>query len=135
MPHLLISLVPLILIAAALILCVYVFVSLKKEIHSLRRRLEKNEQGQQAALQGIQGELDSVRQDVRDVDEKAGAMVAPTPPRSGLNLNTRSQALRMYRRGEVSENIAAALGLPRREVDLLLKVQKIVIKSSDTPTS
>lgn len=53
-------------------------------------------------------------------------------PRAGLNLNKRSQAIRMHRRGESAEAIAAALDLPRREVDLLLKVHRIVIRSIET---
>jgi hypothetical protein len=50
-------------------------------------------------------------------------MVVPAPPRAGLNLNTRVHALRMVRRGEDVAHIAAALGVPRREVELLIHVQ------------
>jgi hypothetical protein len=56
----------------------------------------------------------------------------PTPagiPRAGFNLSKRSQALRMHRRGEAPAQIAAALELPRQEVELLLKVHRIVIQN------
>ena len=131
MLHLFVALAPFILTTAGLVLCVYVFLSLKEELQVSKNRLDNNEVRLEAALQGLQAELDNLRKGVREADERAGLMVAPTPPRSGFNLNKRSQALRMYRRGEVSENIAAALNLPRREVDLLLKLQKIVIGSAD----
>lgn len=54
----------------------------------------------------------------------------PPPPhaeplRSGINLNRRVQALRLLRRGEDVGHIAAALGVPRREVDLLVRVHRI----------
>jgi hypothetical protein len=52
--------------------------------------------------------------------------MAPALPRPGLNLSTRSQALRMHRRGNPPERIAAALQVPLQEVDLLLKVQRII---------
>ena len=57
--------------------------------------------------------------------------VAPPPglPKPGLNLSKRSHALRMHRHGEGAEQIAAALDLPRQEVELLLKVHRIVMSS------
>ena len=47
--------------------------------------------------------------------------------RSGLNLNRRAQVLRMHRRGDAPDRIASLLELPRQEVDLLIKVHRIVI--------
>lgn len=46
-------------------------------------------------------------------------------PRSGLNLNKRVQAMRMVRRNEDVSTIAAALGVTRKEVELLIRVQGI----------
>ena len=125
--NIIISLAPFVLIAAGIIVCVYVFISLKREISALERKVEENEARLGAALQGLQPELSSLRQGIQEAEQRAGVLVPPAPPKSGLNLNKRSQALKLYRRGELPEKIAAALGLPRREVDLLLKVQKIVI--------
>jgi hypothetical protein len=48
-------------------------------------------------------------------------------PRSGFNLNKRSQVLRLHRRGDGTDQIAGALEIPRGEVDLLLKVHRIVM--------
>lgn len=50
----------------------------------------------------------------------------PATPRSGLNLNKRIQALRMVRRNIDISHIAAAIGVPRKEVELLIRVQGIV---------
>lgn len=55
----------------------------------------------------------------------------PSPaPNAGqpLNLNKRGQVLRMRRRGENPETIAAALSIPRNEVDLLLKVHQMSLE-------
>jgi hypothetical protein len=43
-----------------------------------------------------------------------------------MNLQKRAQALRMHRRGDPLEKIAATLGIPSREVELLVKVQEVV---------
>ena len=59
----------------------------------------------------------------------ASISLDPAIPRPGINLNTRSQALRMHRRGESLEQIAGSLQVPRQEVDLLLKVQRIVLSN------
>jgi len=55
----------------------------------------------------------------------------PSPvPAAGqpLNLNKRGQVLRMRRRGENPETIAAALSIPQNEVDLLLKVHQMSLE-------
>lgn len=59
----------------------------------------------------------------------AGSALDPALPRPGLNLSKRSQALRLHRRGESAEKIATELQLPRQEVDLLLKVHRIVLST------
>jgi hypothetical protein len=52
--------------------------------------------------------------------------IAPSTARSGLNFSKRAQAMRMFRRNESLSHIAAALGVVRREVELLIRVQKLV---------
>jgi hypothetical protein len=51
-----------------------------------------------------------------------------SPLRAGINLSRRSQALRLYRRGETPEQIAASLMVPTGEVRLLLKVHRLVME-------
>ena len=77
--------------------------------------------------------LASVVEPVKDYtrEETATARPAPVPvPPAGqpLNLNKRGQVLRMRRRGENPETIAAALSIPQNEVDLLLKVHQMSLE-------
>jgi hypothetical protein len=51
----------------------------------------------------------------------------PDAGRAALNLNKRAQVLRMHRRGDPPERIASLLEVPRQEVDLLIKVHRIII--------
>ncbi|HET9322003.1 MAG TPA: hypothetical protein VFO27_19570 [Bryobacteraceae bacterium] len=60
------------------------------------------------------------------------APVSVPSARQALNLNSRGQVLRMRRRGENPETIAAALRLPRNEVDLLLKVHQLARQHLET---
>lgn len=84
----------------------------------------------QAVLQMMDGALDCLSEKARDASERAGVLVAPVPPRSGLNLGKRSQALRQYRDGETPDRIAMNLDLPQADVKLLLKIHQAVIKVS-----
>jgi DNA-binding NarL/FixJ family response regulator len=45
-----------------------------------------------------------------------------------MNLSKRLQALRLLRRGEDIGHVAAALGISRREVELLVRVQEFSAK-------
>jgi DNA-binding NarL/FixJ family response regulator len=120
-----------ILLAAGLGLCLYLFVTLKAEICGLlRRSLEDRQQVQslESALGGARLAVQALENDLRAVERQTGMLVAPAPARSGLNLSKRTQVLRMHRAGQDSTGIAAALALPRSEVDLLIKVHRIVVE-------
>jgi hypothetical protein len=52
--------------------------------------------------------------------------------RSGFNINRRVQAMRLLRWGEDISHIAAALNVPRREVELLIRVQQLPVARAAT---
>ena len=84
-----------------------------------------------AVLGMMDGAIDCLSGQARDDRERAGVLVAPAPPRSGLNLGKRSQALRLHRHGETADKIATNLDLPRADVKLLLKIHQSVLKLSE----
>jgi DNA-binding NarL/FixJ family response regulator len=119
-----------VLLAAGFGLCLYLFVSLKAEIRGLLRRCLDERQKVQAletALSDARLAVQSLETDLRAVEGQTGMLVAPAPARSGLNLTRRTQVLRMHRAGQDSAGIAIALALPRSEVELLIKVHRIVV--------
>jgi hypothetical protein len=107
-------------VVTALSLGLYLFVSLKREIARNRQRAERRHAEIEAAVAAL-------RKTVDEVEERAGMLVPPPPTSSGLNPGKRNQALRMHRRGDSPEYIAAALGLPAGEVQLMLKVQRMIL--------
>ncbi|MGC9970437.1 MAG: hypothetical protein ABSE56_07590 [Bryobacteraceae bacterium] len=111
------------LMALCLGLCLDLFVALKREIRAGRRRQEAFG----AAIGQLSAKIGELREKVLENEARAAVLVAPTPLRSGVNLSTRSQALRMFRRGATNQQIAAALGVPEKEVELLLKVQQMAL--------
>ncbi len=82
-----------------------------------------------AAVEAARKDIEACSRQLLEMRMGPPAMAVPGFPRPGLNLTNRSQALRMSRRGETPEQVAAALGVPLQEVDLLLKVHRIVIDS------
>lgn len=125
------TLSPYVLLVAGLALCLYLFISLKAETGALRRRALEDRK-QSAALELSLAEARSAIQvleaALRDVERQTGMLVPPEPARSGLNISKRTQVLRMHRTGQDVPGIAAALALPRAEVELLVKVHQIAVQ-------
>ena len=96
-----------------------------------RRRAEDRYAKLEAALASVRQEAEICAQQLRQLQEQPlpTAAMVPPPVQPGFNLSKRSQALRMSRRGEAPEQIARALGAPPQEVELLLKVHRIVLDS------
>ena len=73
--------------------------------------------------------LESLAARLAELERQPAAATSgiPVQPRPSLNLSKRSQALRMHRQGQPAGDIARALEIPRQEVELLLKVHRIVL--------
>lgn len=105
-------------------------------VHRARALVDEAEQRSQAeqerceaTLQSLQETRSALEAELREIREQPLMAGVPASPKPGLNLTTRSQALRMHRRGDPPDRIAAALDIPLQEVDLLLKVHRIVISN------
>jgi len=81
----------------------------------------------ETTFQAMSRDLNALGAQLGDIEQHPPVPAAPAFFRPGLNLSTRSQALRMFRQGESPERIAMTLEVPLQEVDLLLKVQRIII--------
>ena len=104
-----------------------------RRAHGLLRELEIRPDSPEAAAEShdtaeLRRALEGLAAQVHDLQRTPpSASLDPAQPRPGLNLGKRTQALRMHRLGESPEQIAGTLQVPRQEVDLLLKVHRIVL--------
>jgi predicted component of type VI protein secretion system len=96
------------LVAAGLIASLALFWSLKRDLQAQARRNRKQLEQLARATEAPAPEPEPV-------------YLAP-PPRAGLNISKRVHAMRMVRRNQDVSHIAAALGVTRREVELLIRV-------------
>ena len=125
-----IPLAPYALLAAGCIFGLIFLLSFEKDVHRLKARLAGRDAAENTSMRDLKLQLQQLNERLRDAEEHAGIPIAPPSPKASLNLNKRTQVLRMSRRGERSENIAASLSLPRREVELLLKIHGLVLNGS-----
>jgi hypothetical protein len=109
-------------VAIATILCLNLFVSLKRDLSAGEARSMKKLQAMEAHWNA---KMESLDERWKELSQISSLLVPPAPPRSGLNLSKRSQALQMFRRGETPLDISAALSIPRNEVELLVKIQQV----------
>ena len=91
------------------------------EMRTLSRRgLERHER-----LENRLALMAEVAERMQSQLEETARPAQTSQPGQSLNLNKRGQVLRMQRRGETPETIAAALRIPQNEVTLLLKVHEL----------
>ena len=119
-------------LATGMVLCLFLFVTLKRDLRAGEHRWRKRLMTLEADLEVKAAAIDGRLVELSDI---SGLLVPPQPTRSGLNLTKRSQVLQMFRQGESPQDIAAALSLPRNEVDLLDKVHRIAQAGAIAPAA
>jgi hypothetical protein len=115
-------------LALALIGCLALFLSVKLEIAVVRRSFDRSRESATASTATLATELATLR-------EAIGSTEVTRSTGQELNLFRREQALRMQHSGESPAMIAAALRVPRNEIDLLLKIQKIASDQGRAPAN
>ena len=113
------------LIALALASCIACFISVQGQVYRLRRAANASQDALKQKIEEMESTVSTIGRrpepQVIEVPVRPSAGVRPS-----LNLTKRTQALRMRRRGESIESIAAALATPRNEIELLVKVYEMV---------
>jgi len=95
---------------------------MKREVRVLETRHLRRGEELRTQLKDLAGELEAVRQELALRDQKFDR--STTLSRT-LGSTVRNQALRMIKHGERPDRVASALNLPRNEVELLVRVQRL----------
>ena len=127
------------LLAAAMSVCIYLFISVKSDLARMDKKLSRRMQGADSEISRIGAHAAALETKVagwagrvktlEDNVEVFSFARSETVPRSGVDMNQRTQVLRRARRGERPEQIAVELGVPKNEVELLVKVHRAVVRS------
>lgn len=117
---------------AAVALSLFTFFRVQTLIRRSGARTRQDRRESELEIAALRQTVDTLAAQVAAQAEEIRNQPVAVPAassRPGMNLNKRSQALRLSRRGDSAEQIAAALELPRQEVELLLKVHRIVLST------
>jgi len=120
------------MLALTLGICCYLFLTLKRDLRVAETRRLRQAEQLRAKVQELAAEMETVRGELEMMEQRSdpSATVART-----LGSGTRIQALRMIKNGESPASISAALGLPRTEAELLIKVQRLLGEPAPQLTS
>lgn len=117
--------------AAAFAGVLYLFYALKLEMRAARQRDQSRMEAIEAEHQQLGEQLETAAARLEQIEERAAAFSVPA--RAGLNPSRRSQALRLFRRGQSAEEIARSLSLTSGEMRLLLKIHGMVTQQASPP--
>ncbi|HLK48567.1 MAG TPA: hypothetical protein VKT49_10560 [Bryobacteraceae bacterium] len=112
---------------AGLALSFAAILNTKSSVRSYDRRAKTRQAQLEAEFASAKEAVSELTAEVHHIRECGPA--PPPMPRRGFNISTRSQALRMHRRGDSPARIADVLQVPLQEVELLLKVHQIVLEN------
>jgi hypothetical protein len=116
------------ILLASIALNLVAWVRVRSLADIVRREARDAQQLQDRAIESYGRRLDALAARIEEVGTVPHTAPA-VPERNGINLSRRSHALRLHRRGEPPAEIAAALGIPVQEVQLLIKVHEIVMST------
>ena len=114
---------------AAVVVSLFAVFRAKAMMRAARESAAAAQAKLEADVKSMRETIEGLAAQVHEAQQQPRMIPVPAVPKPGMNLSKRSQALRMHRRGDGVGQIAEALDIPFQEVDLLLKVHRIVIGS------
>ena len=131
----LLTLLPYLTVAANLLLVLGVLLGLNQRVRHLRARTGKQEKALETETARLSAETAELKARILELEQTdnsitsvAAAAGPATPTGNSVNSTLRSKVLKMHRLGQSADCIAGSLRVPKGEVDLLVKVHKIVMR-------
>ena len=132
----LITFLPFMMIAAVSVICLALLWTMGSQARKFRAEYD--------ALQDcVALKLNEMETAIKAIEQRPAPVAPPViaaetgaaaiPEKTGLNSTNRSKVLKMHRLGQSPEQIAANLRLPRGEVNLLVKIHEVSMRSFNEP--
>ncbi|HEY4085585.1 MAG TPA: hypothetical protein VGM43_06580 [Bryobacteraceae bacterium] len=103
------------------------WISTKMDVRAVKKALENYREATDAKLGELRAALEAAAETMKAAPEPVAAPIATGPLSvQGLDLTNRTKALRMARRGEQVASISASLGVAQEEIELLLKLERLL---------
>ena len=127
------------LLSMAMGACLFLFVSTERKLERLRRNSVRNNEDGEKQIELIGAQMASIETrlgqwagrtaEVEETVAGLGAVHRKHLRSVSIDANQRTEVFRLARRGDPPERIAAELRVPPKEVELLLKVQRAVVRA------
>jgi len=131
----LLTLLPYLTVAANLALVLGILLGLNQRVRELRAlsgRLEKKLEMESMRLSGdigeLKGQILELEQTGNSLSSGMAASGSVAATGNSVSSTLRSRVLKLHRLGQPLDRIAVSLRVPKGEVDLLVKVHKIVMR-------
>jgi hypothetical protein len=129
------TLLPYLTVVANLVLVLGIMLGLNQRMCQLRARAGRQEAALEKETARLSAEIAELKTQVLDIEQTDNSIAqgtaapnAAAATGSSLNNTVRSKVLKMHRLGQSPDRIAGSLRVPKGEVDLLVKVHKIVMR-------
>jgi hypothetical protein len=131
----LLTLLPYLTVAANLALVLGILLGLNQRVAQLRTRAGKQEKTFEAETARLSAEIAELKGQILELEESSNSIApstavagSPSPTGNSVNNTLRSKVLKLHRLGQSPDRIAGSLRVPKGEVDLLVKVHRIVMR-------
>jgi hypothetical protein len=135
MMQVLLTLLPYVSVVATALATLGLFWGVNRNVQKLRRSVQACENSVQAEAAQLTNAMNELKREFAELEKAEEFEGCPEPAGAGLRALARSKVLKMRRAGQTTEQIAETLRLPKAEVELLIKVQQIVIQHYEYVTS
>ena|SRR5579872_3513323 len=112
-----------ILVGLGLMGSLVLWISFMKELHSVRANAAQASKSVDATVKDLSETVEQMREAINNKQHTDFNTSSPAP---GTNSTKRAQALLLHLAGEPAERISAALGTPRNEIELMLKLSRLL---------
>jgi len=122
------TLLPYLIATANLVAVLGVLFALGQRVRELRARATKDQTTLQSETARLSAEIAELKTKLQEIEEPSQSLLPAAVNTNGVSSTLRSKVLKMHRLGQSPERIAGSLRLPQGEVDLLVKVHRIVMR-------
>lgn len=127
--NLLLPVLPYFLLVAMTSVMLGLFYGLNRRVYRLRRQVASCEASVSANGSEFANGIQELKRNLAEWGTVQESSVPGNAVRlAGLNTSLRGKVLKMHRLGQPADRIAEALRVPKGEVDLLVKVHRIVMR-------
>lgn len=130
----LVTLAPHLLLAVNTVLMLALFFGINQRVRKLRDHFNKSEATRETEASRISNAISELTSRMNTLEKEETQGGSAVPGASGLNSTLRGKVLKMHRLGQPTDRIAEVLRVPRGEVDLLVKVHAIVMRTYEGVT-